>query len=185
MPGYIYMIMMADGVYKVGRTQQDHGTYLKRLKSYPPDSQIVYIRRVQGDVMIIEAEIIEIFRNEFGKHPRGNEYFKGDENRMIEIIHELVSIPPQTRMDNHPLKRFIQSRFILDPSEAFPLQVLIRIYDMWCKQNQIARTRFNENFYKGIFSQYDIEVRLDSRVWAEEAYSTQPFVFGLKFKIND
>jgi hypothetical protein len=33
MPGYIYLIMMADGVYKVGRTQQDYGLRLSRLDS--------------------------------------------------------------------------------------------------------------------------------------------------------
>ena len=32
--------MMADGVYKVGRTSQDYGTHLKRLKAYPGDSVI-------------------------------------------------------------------------------------------------------------------------------------------------
>jgi hypothetical protein len=44
MPGYIYLIMMADGVYKVGRTHQDYGNHLKRLKSYPPSGLMLCLQ---------------------------------------------------------------------------------------------------------------------------------------------
>jgi hypothetical protein len=185
MPGYIYLIMMADGVYKVGRTQQDYGTHLKRLKSYPPDSQIVYVRKVQGDVVSIEGEIIGMFRSEFVKHIRGNEYFTGDENRMVDIIHGVTSVKPATRLEKHPLKRFIQSNeVILDPSRSCPLKIFVSYFREWCRQNEIGLLRFNEDFYKGVFSQHDVEVRSDARIWRGGAHVTQPFVIGLDVKTD-
>ena len=89
MPGYIYLIRMADGVYKVGRTQQDYGTHLKRLKSYPADSVIVYVRKVDNE-QDIERVILAMFVQKFGKHPRGSEYFIGDEKEMIRIIDSVL-----------------------------------------------------------------------------------------------
>ncbi len=86
MPGYIYLIMMADGVYKVGRTEQEFGPNLRRLKSYPKDATIVYTRTCEHDVVLVERYIVQAFRVTFGKHPRGNEYFVGPESDMIRII---------------------------------------------------------------------------------------------------
>jgi hypothetical protein len=108
MPGYIYLIMMADGVYKVGRTQQEYGTHLKRLKAYPADSSIVYTRKVANEIQC-EKEVLRVFRREFGTHPRGHEYFKGDEERMIEIINEkaLEVYEPEKEIKDF-LKNFYQ-----------------------------------------------------------------------------
>jgi hypothetical protein len=185
MPGYIYLIMMADGVYKVGRTQQDYGNYLKRLKSYPPDSQIVYVRKVQGDVLAIETEIIEMFRNEFGKHIRGNEFYLGDENRMIEIIHQVTRTDPVARFKNHALKRFIESdKIIVDPSRSCPLNVMALHFREWCRRNEIGLFKFNENFYKDVFSYYNVQVIQDARSWRENFYSNQPFVLGMDLKTD-
>lgn len=184
MPGYIYLIMMADGVYKVGRTQQDYGNTLKRLKSYPPDSVIVYVRKIQGYINHVESLILELFRNEFGKHVRGNEYFIGDENRMIEIINQVVHVTPASP-STHPLKRFIESdEIIIDKSRLCPLKVLISVYNDWCRRNEIGRSKFNENFYKGVFSQYDISVYFSAHKWRDEMYIPQPFVMGMDIKTD-
>jgi hypothetical protein len=174
MPGYIYLIQMADGVYKVGRTQQEYGTHLKRLKSYPADSSIVYTRKVQGDVVCIEHRIIETFRKKFGKHPRGNEYFIGRESEMIDIIHAEIGD------ENHPLKRFIKSNeVILAPSRSCPQIVFVRRFNQWCRRNEIGPFKFDEAFYQGVFSQYDVTIRVDSCVWNGDWCNRCPFVFGL------
>ncbi len=90
MPGYIYLIRMADGVYKVGRTTQEYGPNLGRLQSYPKDSTVVYIRTCEHDIVVVERYIIRAFRTTFGKHPRGNEYFVGSEPEMIRIINTKI-----------------------------------------------------------------------------------------------
>jgi hypothetical protein len=93
MPGYIYMIMMADGVYKVGRTNQEYGTHLKRLKAYPGDSVIVAVQKVWDDV-VVEKEVLRRCREAFGGHPRGQEYFTGPEREFVKIIHECIDFVP-------------------------------------------------------------------------------------------
>jgi len=179
---YIYLLMMADGVYKVGRTEQEYGTHLKRLKSYPADSVIVYVRKVQYDLLSLENHIINIFRNEFGKHPRGHEYFIGDENRMIEIINGSVNVKPLSTLDKHPLKKFIESDDImLGPSRSCPLDLMISKYKKWCLWNDIKSSRFNENFYKDVFSHYNIHVRTDTCIWEGFYFQNKEFVFGLEF----
>jgi|LakMenEpi03Aug12_release.lakeMendotaPanAssembly.Ray.scaffolds.fasta_scaffold23575_3 hypothetical protein len=180
---YIYLIMMADGVYKIGRTEQEYGTQLKRLKSYPADSVIVYVRKVQNDLLSLENHIIDIFRNEFGKHPRGNEYFIGDENRMIEIINGSVNQKPTSMFDKHPLKKFIKSDvIILDPSKYCPMSFFIVKYKEWCRRNDIKSSRFNENFYNDVFSYYSVYIKPETLLWRGSLYSHQNFVFGLNFK---
>jgi hypothetical protein len=181
MPGYIYLLMMADGVYKVGRTEQEYGTHLKRLKSYPADSVIVYVRKVQDEVQC-EKEILCVMRNEFGKHTRGHEYFIGDENRMIEIINGIVNIKPVSMFDKHPLKKFIESDDImLGPSKSCPLDMVIYKYKKWCRRNDIKSSRFNENFYNDMFSHYNIHIRTDTCIWNGFYFQNKEFVFGLEF----
>ena len=89
MPGYIYLIRMADGVYKVGRTRQQTGLKLSRLDSYPRDSTIIYIRKTDDEIQV-EKYIVSTFLKKFGKHPRGSEYFIGDETTMTRIIDEYI-----------------------------------------------------------------------------------------------
>ena len=88
MPGYIYLIMMSDRVYKVGRTQQGWGMNLTRFKSYPSDAQIAFVRKYNGNLVDLEKMILLDFRQRFKQHPRGHEYFTGSEDDMINVIHE-------------------------------------------------------------------------------------------------
>jgi hypothetical protein len=107
MPGYIYLIMMADGVYKVGRTKQDYGTTLKRLRAYPGDSVIVMVQKVYDDV-VVEKEVLRRCRLAFGVHPRGLEYFKGLEDDFMKIIYECKNFrpippPPVASVEEYPV----------------------------------------------------------------------------------
>lgn len=96
MPGYIYLVMMADGVYKVGRTQQDYGLDLKRFKAYPRDATIVFVRECSElDVNRFETKILKTLKEELGKHPRGSEYFVGSSRFMILTINDILDADPQ------------------------------------------------------------------------------------------
>ena len=88
MPGYIYLIMMADGVYKVGRTEQPCGMNLQRFKKYPADSMVAFVRKYNGNLPELEKMIITEFHQKFKKHIRGHEYFTGVEDYMINVINE-------------------------------------------------------------------------------------------------
>jgi hypothetical protein len=91
MPGYIYLIRMADGVYKIGQTGQEIGPRIKRLGTYPGDSRVVTVVWYSGTVIDAERSILRQFRNLFGSHIRGREYFMGDEKYMINIINTTCS----------------------------------------------------------------------------------------------
>jgi hypothetical protein len=97
MPGYIYVVRMADGVYKVGRTEQDYGLDLKRFRAYPRDATVVYVRECGPDVVSLETQILKKFREAFLKHLRGAEYFTGPSppRDMIRIINEVMDFDSQ------------------------------------------------------------------------------------------
>ena len=131
MPGYIYLIMMADGVYKVGRTQQDSGLDLKRFKAYPRDSTVVFVRSCsEYDVIRYETQVLKRFREEFGKHGRGAEYFaKGPEGPMIRAMNEIMDVEPQ----NEFFKRLEKG-----PEFWTPLSFLQVRFDTFCRGHRYA-----------------------------------------------
>jgi hypothetical protein len=86
MPGYIYMIMMADNVFKIGMTKQQYGLKLERFKSYPVDANLIFVRRYGGKLPELEKMILVEFRKRFIQHTRGSEYFTGNEDEMVNVI---------------------------------------------------------------------------------------------------
>uniref|UniRef100_UPI003523DFF8 GIY-YIG nuclease family protein n=1 Tax=Salmonella enterica TaxID=28901 RepID=UPI003523DFF8 len=86
MGGHIYLIMMADKVYKIGMTQQTYGLKLDRFKSYPADATLIFVRRYGGKLAELEKMILVEFRKRFVQHTRGYEYFTGNEDEMVNVI---------------------------------------------------------------------------------------------------
>ena len=180
MPGYIYLIMMADGVYKVGRTQQVYGNYLRRLKSYPPDSQIVYVRRTDGDTLMIEREIIKAFQTEFGKHIRGREFFIGNDTRMIQIIDAFLVF--QYKRELKPLEYFMVSDHIKYGPDIFcPQCVFVSRFFQYCKENGFKPGPFTPDAYTDLFEERGIEIRNEEKVYGCRLFSKQPILFGVDF----
>ncbi len=133
MPGYIYLIMMADGVYKVGRTFQEYGPRLNRFTAYPGDSELVYVRKCE-DANKFETLILRKCRERFGCHRRGSEYFEGPENEFISIIDEVfnpkkvetpVVIPP---LEVDPKTRFLCEKLEQLETESY-ITTSTQLYD--------------------------------------------------------
>ena len=81
---YIYLVKLENGVYKIGRTEQEAGNSIKRLKSYPYCT-IVFVINVQVDrATYIESELIALFNTHF-ECVQGKEYFRGDGNEIKKI----------------------------------------------------------------------------------------------------
>lgn len=95
--GYIYLLRereffkTKENVYKVGRTiQKGTSLILDRLKAYKKGSELVLIRQVPCDnVVQIETLIVKEFQKNFTQHNDGREYFIGDVNKMVDIIHNI------------------------------------------------------------------------------------------------
>jgi hypothetical protein len=156
MPGYIYLIMMADGVYKVGRTQQDYGTHIKRLKDYPGDSVIAMILKIHDDV-VVEKEVLRRCRLAFGVHPRGLEYFKGPEDEFMKIIYECKNFTPLLKVPEAPkpprpyqrlnsVEKYLQSNNPVHGEDLFvPLLVIEETYEEFSKHHRITPDNFREH----------------------------------------
>ena len=154
MPGYIYLIMMADGVYKVGRTQQDYGNHLKRLKSYPGDSVIAMVLKVHDDV-VVEKEVLRRCRLAFGVHPRGLEYFKGPEDEFMNIIYECKNFTPKVpkapkvpkpykRLND--VEKYLRSNNPVHGRDLFvPLLVIEHAYEEFCRVRKRVPINFREH----------------------------------------
>lgn len=90
---YIYLIQEREfintNVYKVGRSVQIN---CNRIKSYPKGSTLCMIIKV-SDCVKAETKIIKLLKND-KKIKRmldyGREYFKGDENYIMNVIYECV-----------------------------------------------------------------------------------------------
>jgi len=96
MPGYIYLLRMADDVYKVGRTFQEFNPRLRRFEAYPCDSELVMVIKCPEDRHVaFERMIIQEFRARYGFHRRGSEYFQGDESQMIQTIINVCTKPTE------------------------------------------------------------------------------------------
>lgn len=89
--GYIYALKAADGVIKVGRTSQEYGPSLRRLRAYPGDSVLLYVR-VSECEDLMESKILKRLRELYGPHPRGAEYFSAPEDEVIAVIEQVFEV---------------------------------------------------------------------------------------------
>ena len=85
---YVYLIQIGD-VYKIGRTEVNEGLQFNRFRAYPPNSNLVLMRQVDGPH--VERQIIHKFSNKFEKVGTSLEYFRGDVNLMVQIVYDLTS----------------------------------------------------------------------------------------------
>jgi len=83
--GYIYALKAADGVIKVGRTGQEYGPTIRRLRAYPGDSVLLYVR-VSPCEDLTESKILKRLRELYGPHARGLEWFQAPEDEVISVI---------------------------------------------------------------------------------------------------
>ncbi len=90
---YIYLIQerefikCKEPIYKIGKTKQQ---CLKRILNYPNGTSLI-IQIKCSDCDKYEKMLINKFKEEFIHMKEiGNEYFKGNENKMIELIYGLI-----------------------------------------------------------------------------------------------
>ena len=96
------------------------------------------------------------------------------------------TVQSQIATVTNALQHFLCSeKFKFGPDLFMPQSLFIARFNEHCKQNNLGTHRFNQDFYAGPFSAKELEVRMDSKVYNESAYSTQPFIFGLDFLAQD
>jgi hypothetical protein len=55
-------------------------------------------------------------------------------------------------------------------------------FNQHCRENNLGTFKFNPDFYAGPFSSKELEVRVESAMYQQQAYATQPIIYGLDFK---
>jgi len=90
---YIYLIQDSQyrgtNVYKLGRTtQKDDCRVIKRMKDYNYGSEPKFIRTTTN-VITVESDLKRTFKQYF-QLVRGQEWFKGDLNLMIELVNKRI-----------------------------------------------------------------------------------------------
>jgi hypothetical protein len=88
--GSLYLIQRGDhrkqheDIYKIGRTND----FNRRIKEYPPYSQIIAVSSIDYDRKC-ERELIREFKDEFEFRTNiGHEYFEGNERDMISAFND-------------------------------------------------------------------------------------------------
>jgi hypothetical protein len=80
------------------------------------------------------------------------------------------------------LQHFLCSeKFRFGPDMYVPQKVFVAQFNQHCRDNNLGTHKFNQDFYAGPFSSKELEVRVESRIYNGNAYSAQPFIFGLDF----
>ncbi len=86
--GYIYLIQLypyEKCIYKLGQTEN----FERRLPQYKSHKPIVIFYNRCMNYNIHESSLLKLFCDKFNKlTDRGNEYFNGDVNNMLDIIYE-------------------------------------------------------------------------------------------------
>jgi phage/plasmid-associated DNA primase len=93
-----------------------------------------------------------------------------------------VQVRNQVATVTNSLQHFLCSEKLRFGADLFvPQREFIARFNQHCKENNLGNFKFNQDFYAGPFSARDLEVRVDSKIYNGNAYSTQPFIFGLDF----
>jgi hypothetical protein len=95
-------------------------------------------------------------------------------------------IRSQVATVTNSLQHFLCSeKFKFGPDLFVPQKVFVAQFNQHCRENNLGTFKFNQDFFAGPFSAKELEVRVESRIYQGQAYSTQPFIFGLDFHMEE
>jgi hypothetical protein len=93
-----------------------------------------------------------------------------------------VQIRSQVATVTNSLQHFLCSEKLrFGPDLCVPQREFVARFNQHCKENNLGTFKFNQDFYAGPFSARELEVRVESRIYNGNAYSAQPFIFGIDF----
>ena len=93
------------------------------------------------------------------------------------------NVQSQVATVTNALQHFLASeKFVFGPSKCVPQKVFVAQFNQHCRENNLGTFKFNQDFYAGPFSARELEVKVESGLYRGQAFSTQPFIYGLDFK---
>lgn len=95
-------------------------------------------------------------------------------------------IQKQVAMVASTLHHFLDSTNVVIKKDLFvPQKLFVQSFNAHCKSNNLGAPRFNQDFYVGPFSSYDIEVRNESVTYKGRTYPVQPVIYGVDIVEED
>ena len=95
-------------------------------------------------------------------------------------------IQKQVAMVASTLHHFLDSTNVVIKKDLFvPQKIFVQSFNAHCKDNNLGAPRFNQDFYVGPFSSYDIEVRNESVTYKGRTYPVQPVIYGVDIVEED
>jgi NOL1/NOP2/fmu family ribosome biogenesis protein len=99
-------------------------------------------------------------------------YFKQVQNQVATVTNSL--------------QHFLCSeKFSFGKDLFIPQKIFVAQFNQHCRENNLGTFRFNPDFYAGPFSSKELEVRIESKIYQGQAFSTQPIIYGLDLKIGE
>ena len=99
-------------------------------------------------------------------------YFKQVQNQVATVTNSLQHFLCSEKFS------FAKDLFI-------PQKIFVAQFNQHCRENNLGTFRFNPDFYAGPFSSKELEVRVESKIYQGQAFSTQPIIYGLDLKIGE
>jgi len=99
-------------------------------------------------------------------------YFKQVQNQVATVTNSL--------------QHFLCSeKFSFGKDLFIPQKIFVAQFNQHCRENNLGTFRFNPDFYAGPFSSKELEVRVESKIYQGQAFSTQPIIYGLDLKTGE
>lgn len=94
-----------------------------------------------------------------------------------EYFHQIQN---QVAMVTNSLQHFLASeKLTYGSDQCCPQKLFVQMFNQHCLENNLGKFKFNPDFYMGPFSSRDLEVRVETRMYAGRQFPLQPFVHGV------
>ncbi len=95
-------------------------------------------------------------------------------------------IQKQIAVATNNLQHFLESEKVVYGMDKFvPQKLFIYVFNQHCIENNLQKSKFNQDIYAGPFSSRDLEVRSESIQYRGRSYAAQPVIFGIDVNQDD
>ena len=143
--GYLYLIrekefvLLNQPTYKVGMTIQKPDIRITRIGKYKKGSKLTLLKKVPSHLtQALEKQVIDEFKIFFTQHPKGREFFTGDENAMVNIICDITraSVHSTQQVDQYEVvKTFVHECIRDNPNSSVSRSAVYERFREWCRCN--------------------------------------------------
>lgn len=165
------------GGNEVPNWKDNSGSVLRRVVPWNFTRQVVDAdphleHKLELEIPAIMAKCLRAYLDYVAKY--------SDKNIWNVLPRYFKTIQNQVAMVTSALSHFLASEKVRFGKDLFcPQKLFVSMFNQHCTENFLGKHKFNQDFYAGPFSAFDVEVRTEGRTYNEKMYSAQPFIFGV------